>query len=120
MDDSERHKDIIVSSIYSLLCLCVSTGGVLLVLYVFFPALSQPWQPITALILIGSPWLVWLLTYIYACIKTCCIRRDGCDRQIPTRQTTRSASTSAHIATAEQKGGGKQDSVASSNDSEIP
>ncbi|KAL3624568.1 hypothetical protein CASFOL_031236 [Castilleja foliolosa] len=120
MDDDERHRDIIVPTIYSLLCLCVTVGGVFLVLYVFFPALSQPWQPIAALILIGSPWLVWLLTFIYSCAKACYIRDriDGGDRQIPKRQMTRNTSASV---SGEQKGGGggKQNSRASSNCSEI-
>ncbi|GFP93906.1 hypothetical protein PHJA_001534900 [Phtheirospermum japonicum] len=118
MDGDERHRDIIVPSIYSLLCLCVTAGGVFLVLYVFFPALSQPWQPIAALILIGSPWLVWVLTFIYSCAKACCVRGgDGGDRQIPKRQMTRNASASVSAAAVPK--GGKQDSVASSNGSEI-
>ncbi|CAA0820700.1 Putative membrane lipoprotein [Striga hermonthica] len=119
MDDNESRRDVIIPTIYALLCLCVTAGGVLLALHVFFPAVSQPWHPIAALILIGSPWLVWLLAYVYACAKACFSRAAaaGGDRQIPARQATRSASTSP---AAERKGGGKQESVASSNGSEIP
>ncbi|GER57376.1 prothymosin alpha-related family protein [Striga asiatica] len=122
MDDNERRRDVIIPTTYALLCLCVTAGGVLLALHVFFPALSQPWHLIAALILIGSPWLVWLLAYVYACAKACFSRAAaGGDRQIPSRQATRSASTSS-AATERKDGGGvgKQESVASSNGSEIP
>ncbi|GFQ07937.1 hypothetical protein PHJA_002937700, partial [Phtheirospermum japonicum] len=89
------------------------------------PSQSQPWQPTATLIFIDSPWLVWVLTFIYSCAKACCIRGgDGRDRQIPKRQITRNASASISVAASEPKGGGscfggKQDSVASSNGSEI-
>ncbi|KAI3448980.1 hypothetical protein Pfo_005645 [Paulownia fortunei] len=117
MEDNERERDLIVPFIYTLFCLCVSIGGILLVLYVFFPTLSQPWHPIAALVLIGSTWLFWVLTYLYACIKGCCRR----DRQIYTRQTTTSAMQKDSGSRAGHQQGGKQDSsIASSTDSEIP
>lgn len=128
MEDNGRERSFIIPFIYTFFCLCVTIGGMLLVFYVFFPTLSQPWHPIAALVLIGSTWLFWLLTYIYSCIKRC-FRRD--DHQIATRQTTKNASISSSAsASAMQKGSGsrsghqqgaKQDSsVASSADSEIP
>ncbi|KAI5647632.1 hypothetical protein M9H77_33637 [Catharanthus roseus] len=70
MEDS-REDDYRVPLISSLFCLCVSAGGVLLVLYVFVPSSSQSWFPIVAFILIGSPWIFWILAYIYTCIKAC-------------------------------------------------
>ncbi|KAL2514092.1 uncharacterized protein Fot_28063 [Forsythia ovata] len=67
-----KEGDIRVPLVSSLFCLCLTTGGIFLVLYVFYPNLSQPWYPIAALTLIGSPWLFWFLVYIYTCIKCCC------------------------------------------------
>ncbi|KAL2511578.1 putative membrane lipoprotein [Abeliophyllum distichum] len=71
-----REGDILFPLISSLLCLCVLTGGIFLVLYVYLPNISQPWFPILAFILIGSPWIFWFLTYLYTCMKACCRAHD--------------------------------------------
>ncbi|CAK9144824.1 unnamed protein product [Ilex paraguariensis] len=83
--EDERGRDVRVPLISSLFCLFVVTGGVFLMLYVFTPQFSQPWFPIAALILIGSPWLFWFLTYIYTCMKVCFRGSRVEDRQISRR-----------------------------------
>ncbi|KAL3832978.1 hypothetical protein ACJIZ3_007714 [Penstemon smallii] len=99
--EDERERDLRVPLISSLLCLLVSAGGIFLVLYVYVPNLSQPWYPIAAFVLIGSPWIFWLFTYLYTCMKGCFRRPEG---KINHRQTT------MH----------KDNSVASSKESEFP
>ncbi|KAM7509577.1 hypothetical protein LguiA_020030 [Lonicera macranthoides] len=34
---------------------------------------STPLEIISAFLLIGSPWIFWLFTYIYTCFKPCCL-----------------------------------------------
>ena len=99
--DDEKEGDIRVPLAFAFFLLCVITGGVLLVFYVFVPDVSQPWYPTAALLLIGSPWLFWFLTFLYTCIKHCCLQSGGGgnaggDHQISRRQSTRNdASTSS-------------------------
>lgn len=71
MEDA-RDGDLRVPLISSLFFVLVFAGGVFLTFYVFAPNISQPWFPGIALILIGSPWVFWLLTYLYTCFKSCC------------------------------------------------
>lgn len=71
MEDA-RDGDLRVPLISSLFFVLVLAGGIFLTFYVFAPSISQPWFPIIALILIGSPWVFWLLTYLYTCFKGCC------------------------------------------------
>ncbi|KAK4372281.1 hypothetical protein RND71_007665 [Anisodus tanguticus] len=87
----EREGDLRVPLISSLFCLCVLTGGVLLVLYFFAPDHSQPWFPAAGLILVGSPYIFWLLTYIYTCLKRCCLGEDSVDNRQVSRRTSRAA-----------------------------
>ncbi|KAL2536697.1 putative membrane lipoprotein [Forsythia ovata] len=108
-----REGDILFPLISSLLCLCVLTGGIFLVLYVYLPNISQPWFPILAFILIGSPWIFWFLTYLYTCMKACCRAHDrpvsrrysGSTR---TATLARTASIGAHTTTSSQ-GDGKHE-----------
>ncbi|KAG8391390.1 hypothetical protein BUALT_Bualt01G0182700 [Buddleja alternifolia] len=111
--EDEKEGDLRVPLIASLFCLCVTAGGIILVLYAFFPSLSQPWFPIAALVLIGFPWLFWLFTYLYACMK---LRAEADDRQISRRPTTRNASSAA----MQQIDNGTPSSVASSKEPEMP
>uniref|UniRef100_A0A3Q7J8W3 Uncharacterized protein n=1 Tax=Solanum lycopersicum TaxID=4081 RepID=A0A3Q7J8W3_SOLLC len=91
---NEREEDLRVPLISFLLCLCVLIGGIFLFLYLFVPNLSEPWFPPIALILIGFPWLLWVLTYIYTCIKRCFgVSRNNTDSN---RQISRRASTMAN------------------------
>ncbi|KAK9056093.1 hypothetical protein SSX86_027181 [Deinandra increscens subsp. villosa] len=71
MEDA-RDGDLRVPLISSLFFVLVFAGGIFLTCYVFAPNISQPWFPGLALILIGSPWVFWLLTYLYTCFKGCC------------------------------------------------
>ncbi|KAK4379579.1 hypothetical protein RND71_001441 [Anisodus tanguticus] len=87
----EREGDLRVPLISSLFCLCVLTGGVLLVLYFFVPDHSQPWFPSAGLFLVGSPYIFWLLTYIYTCLKCCCLGEDSVDNSQISRRTSRAA-----------------------------
>ncbi|GER48718.1 prothymosin alpha-related family protein [Striga asiatica] len=109
--EEEKEGDIRVPLVFTVFCLSVTAGGVFLVIYVFFPGYSQAWYPIAALVLIASPWIFWLLTYIYACIKGCFCRDGGgaVPHQISRRQTTRNGSS----ATATQR-------VGSSREPEMP
>ncbi|XP_071699699.1 uncharacterized protein [Rutidosis leptorrhynchoides] len=70
MEDA-RDGDLRVPLISSLFFVLVLAGGIFLTFYVFAPSISQPWFPVIALILIGSPWVFWLLTYLYTCFKGC-------------------------------------------------
>ncbi|CAK9185244.1 unnamed protein product [Ilex paraguariensis] len=83
--EEEREGDIRVPLISALFCLFVISGGVFLVVYVYVPNLSEPWFPMAAFLLIGSPWIFWFLTYIYTCIKACFRRTPVDDRQISRR-----------------------------------
>ncbi|CAK9139896.1 unnamed protein product [Ilex paraguariensis] len=83
--EEEREGDIRVPLISALFCLFVISGGVFLVVYVYAPNLSEPWFPMAAFLLIGSPWIFWFLTYIYTCIKACFRRNPVEDRQISRR-----------------------------------
>lgn len=67
----DRDGDFRVSLISFIFCICVVIGGVFLVIYLTLPKFSQSWFLLLALILVGSPWLFWLLTYMYTCIKRC-------------------------------------------------
>ncbi|KAL8500625.1 hypothetical protein ACS0TY_020270 [Phlomoides rotata] len=89
--DDEKEGDIRVPLAFTVFLLCVMTGGIFLVFYVFVPSLSQPWYPTAALLLIGTPWLFWLLTFIYTCMKPCCFQggTSTVDHQISRRQSTR-------------------------------
>ncbi|XP_070038059.1 uncharacterized protein [Nicotiana tomentosiformis] len=87
----EREGDLRVPLISSLFCLCVLTGGVLLVLYLFVPDHSQPWFPAAGLILIGSPYIFWLLTYFYTGMKRCCFGDSSVDNRQISRRTSRDA-----------------------------
>ncbi|KAL3356240.1 hypothetical protein AABB24_017095 [Solanum stoloniferum] len=98
---NEREGDLRVPLISFLLCLCVLIGGIFLFLYLFVPNLSEPWFPPIALILIGFPWLLWLLTYIYTCIKRCFgVSSNNMDsnRQISRRTSTMANSRMARNA----------------------
>lgn len=91
-----REGDIRVPLVSALFCLFVIAGGVFLILYVYLPENSQPWYPIVALLLIGSPWIFWFLTYIYTCIKACCRRGTRIeDRQSSKRAAPRAVSTNS-------------------------
>ncbi|KAF3624783.1 putative pentatricopeptide repeat-containing protein-like [Capsicum annuum] len=81
----EKAGDFRVPLISSFFCLCVLTGGVLLVLYIFVPNYSTPWFPAVGLLLVGSPYIFWLLTYIYTCLKRCCFGDRIDNRQISRR-----------------------------------
>ncbi|MCD7450998.1 hypothetical protein HAX54_009266 [Datura stramonium] len=87
----EREGDLRVPLISSLFCLCVLTGGVLLILYLFVPDHSQPWFPAAGLILVGSPYIFWLLTYMYTCLKHCCFGDSSIDSRQVSRRTSRAA-----------------------------
>lgn len=86
----ERQGDIRVPLIAAFFCLFVIAGGVLLVIYVCVPDQSQPWYPAVALALIGTPWLFWLITYIYTCMKAYVRARQMQSRQLSKRSSLRS------------------------------
>ncbi|CAH1448854.1 unnamed protein product [Lactuca virosa] len=70
-----RDGDLRVPLISSLFFVLVIIGGIFLTFYVFLPSIAQPWFPVVAFLLIGSPWAFWMLTYLYTCFKgTCCPR----------------------------------------------
>ncbi|XP_060217897.1 uncharacterized protein LOC132645131 [Lycium barbarum] len=104
----ERKGDLRVPLISSLFCLCVLTGGVLLVLYLFVPDHSQPWFPAAGLILVGSPYIFWLLTYFYTCLKRCCF---GDDSSVDNRQISRRTSRASTLG---KSGVARTDSKANS------
>lgn len=60
----------LVSLISSVICIFVVIGAVFLVLYFFDPHATHPWFAVAAILLIGSPWIFWLLTYMYMCTKS--------------------------------------------------
>ncbi|CAN4110503.1 unnamed protein product [Withania somnifera] len=106
----ERVGDLRVPLISSLFCLCVLTGGVLLVISFFAPAYSQTWFAPAGLILIGSPYIFWLLTYIYTFLKRCCFGDSSTDN----RQISRRASRATTIG---KPGVARTDSRANSSTS---
>ncbi|KAL6575581.1 hypothetical protein OROHE_000958 [Orobanche hederae] len=109
--EEEKEGDIRVPLVFSIFCLCVTTGGIFLAIYAFFPDLSQPWYPIAALVLIGSPWIFWLLTYFYACMKGCLCRdaaATAVSHQISRRQTTRTSSSATTQNNAQRVGSSRE------------
>ncbi|KAJ0912961.1 hypothetical protein HanRHA438_Chr06g0280161 [Helianthus annuus] len=64
-----KGKDIRVSILTSLFCIFVVIGGVFLVLYFCDPRATHPWFAVAAILFIGSPWIFWVLTYMYMCTK---------------------------------------------------
>lgn len=82
----ERERDIRVPLISALFCLFVIAGGVFLIIYVYVPDQAQPWYPVVALVLIGSPWIFWLLAYIYTCTKSCIRARQTENRAVSANQ----------------------------------
>lgn len=95
--EESREGDCRVPFISSVFCICVTAGGVLLVMYVFTPSVSQPWFPIAAFLLIGAPWIFWAFAYLYTCMKACCLRGSLDDRQM-SRKTPRAPSRIATIS----------------------
>ncbi|KAL3516678.1 hypothetical protein ACH5RR_023580 [Cinchona calisaya] len=95
--EEPREGDCWVPLISSIFCVCVTTGGVLLLMYVFMPSISEPWIPFAALILIGTPWIFWVFAYIYTCMKACCGRSSLDDRQL-SRRNLRGPSKNATIS----------------------
>ncbi|KAL2234278.1 UNVERIFIED_CONTAM: hypothetical protein Sindi_1160000 [Sesamum indicum] len=119
--EDEKEGDFRVPLVFSFFCLCVTAGGAFLIFYVFVPSSSRPWYPIAAFILIGSPWIFWLLTYLYSCIKGSYRRRAApADvRQISRRQTTMNT-TSAAMQSSQQSGGGANPYAGTSKEPEMP
>ncbi|KAI5673108.1 hypothetical protein M9H77_13472 [Catharanthus roseus] len=131
--EEPREDDCRVPLISSLFCLCVSAGGVLLVIYVFVPSSSKPWFPLVAFILIGSPWIFWILAYIYTCIKACIRSSRLEDRQISRRSyharsraidepnsSSNDGRKHVHFGGVEVHEGGGDSSVSSSKEIEMP
>ncbi|KAL0429368.1 UNVERIFIED_CONTAM: hypothetical protein Sradi_0562800 [Sesamum radiatum] len=117
--EDEKEGDIRVPLVFSFFCLCVTAGGAFLIFYVFVPSSSRPWYPVAAFILIGSPWIFWLLTYLYSCIKG--YRRAAAPadvRQISRRQTTMNTTSAAMQSS--RRGGGADPYVGSSKEPEMP
>ncbi|XP_052192798.1 uncharacterized protein LOC127801591 [Diospyros lotus] len=137
----------IISLMIFLSCI---TGGTLLVLWVLDLESSRPWFPVLALLLIGFPWIFWLLTCCYTFFKARIRARYRCSRAA-TLQRSHSQATSksptspvdSPVASTEGKrrvhfgavvvmdngdaldqnghqGGDRESSVASSQESEQP
>ncbi|KAL9671475.1 hypothetical protein QQ045_009043 [Rhodiola kirilowii] len=68
MENEKPPTDIRIHIIVALFFLCIVGGGAFLALYVLRPD-SPSWYALAGMVLVGIPWLVWLLTYIYSCIK---------------------------------------------------
>lgn len=64
-----KDEDLRISILTSLFCVFVVVGGVFLILYMFDPHATHPWFAVAALLFIGSPWIFWLMTYMYMCTK---------------------------------------------------
>ncbi|VFQ94551.1 unnamed protein product [Cuscuta campestris] len=96
----ERQGDIRVPLISFLFCILVTAGGILLCMYAFFPAESQPWFIHVAFLLIGSPWVFWFVMYIYTCFKRCAERRSIHNRQI-SRRSSMPTATSLELETSQ-------------------
>ncbi|GLT59748.1 hypothetical protein SLA2020_325490 [Shorea laevis] len=63
-----RKGDARIYIITALLLVSLLTGGFLLSLYIFQPEnQSAPWYPITGFILVGIPWIFWIVAYLYRC-----------------------------------------------------
>ncbi|KAK4349281.1 hypothetical protein RND71_032036 [Anisodus tanguticus] len=90
----DRDEDLIVPLISCFFCICVTLGGVFLVIYLFVPNISQPWFLPVALLLVGSPWIFWFLTYMYTCIKRCCCSTGKLDNRHISRGTSRASTMS--------------------------
>ncbi|KAK2998835.1 hypothetical protein RJ639_023537 [Escallonia herrerae] len=116
--EEQKEGDVRVPLISSLFGICVVTGGIFLVLYAFVPDMSQPWFPIAALVLIGSPWLFWLMTYLYTCIKVCCHGTRVEDHQTSKRghQTIHRTTTTTNTASAMARNVSRGDSPVNSPD----
>ncbi|EPS73087.1 hypothetical protein M569_01671, partial [Genlisea aurea] len=81
----KKESDVRVPLAFAVFSISVVAGGVFLVIYIFFPSISRPWYPILALLLIGLPWIFWLLTYVYTCAKRIVAADNQNNRQISRR-----------------------------------
>ncbi|XP_068666346.1 uncharacterized protein [Aristolochia californica] len=45
---------------------CILTGGTFLVMYISLPESPETaWYPVLGMVLVGIPWLFWLVTFLY-------------------------------------------------------
>ncbi|KAG0453588.1 hypothetical protein HPP92_024892 [Vanilla planifolia] len=62
--------NIMVWSVTGLLFLSLVAGGSFLVLYVFLPpSEADAWFPTAGIILVGIPWIFWIVTCSYRSIR---------------------------------------------------
>uniref|UniRef100_A0A7N1A2K4 Uncharacterized protein n=1 Tax=Kalanchoe fedtschenkoi TaxID=63787 RepID=A0A7N1A2K4_KALFE len=61
-------SDVRIYIVIGLFFICIVGGGVLIGVYVFVPD-SPLWYAVSGIFLVGVPWTVWALTYIYSCMK---------------------------------------------------
>lgn len=38
---------------------------------------SASWYPVVGIVLVGIPWIFWILTYVYKCCAYCCCRQTN-------------------------------------------
>lgn len=118
--EEPREGDCRFPLISSLLCLFVAAGGILLFIYVFRPSVSKPWFPVASFILIGSPWIFWMLTYTYTCMKACVRNRRLYDHQISRRTSSshaRGAATCTGTSSHNKNANGRNESSANNEPS---
>ncbi|XP_022155761.1 uncharacterized protein LOC111022806 [Momordica charantia] len=66
----ERKGDARILIISGVIFLCIISGGLLLGLYLYLPqSESTDWYPIVGIVLVATPWIFWLLVYLYHCFK---------------------------------------------------
>ncbi|KAI3918417.1 hypothetical protein MKX01_041737 [Papaver californicum] len=68
--EEKKQGDARIYLVSCVLFFCIVAGGVFLALYIHLPeSESSAWYPAAGMILVGIPWIFWLLTLIYSCLK---------------------------------------------------
>lgn len=107
----ERKNDIRVYLITGAFLICIVAGGICLCIYIFHTGAQQKsWYSIVGFILVGVPWLFWILTYCYTCYTTCFLHIDeeqrftqGFNAFVPNAATPRPAPTATTNAPTESQ-----------------
>ncbi|OVA18410.1 hypothetical protein BVC80_1833g74 [Macleaya cordata] len=68
--ETGKAGDVRIYLISCMLFFCIVAGGAFLALYIHLPeSETAAWYPAAGMILVGIPWIFWLLTLIYTCLK---------------------------------------------------
>ncbi|MQL73321.1 hypothetical protein Taro_005645 [Colocasia esculenta] len=107
----ERLSNPCVYIISCLLLITIIGGGVLLMLYVILPENEETaWFPIAGMLLVGTPWVFWILTFLYRTVSMgLAAHREGATSSATAPPAPPAAAAiDGDLATADALGGAQQ------------